>query len=285
MNPGTPRAVETRRAAHPADVRGYDTERLRAQFLVEGLFQEGHVTAVYSHEDRVVIGGAVPGPDGPLTLPAFAELRAEHFCERRELGVVNIGGPGAVRVDGAEHVLSTKDVLYVGRGARDVIFTSRDPSRPARFYLVSAPSHADHPTRRCGLDEAEAQRLGSPDGANVRTLYRCIHRSGVSSSQLVLGITVLEPCSLWNTMPCHTHDRRMEVYLYFDLAPDQRVVHLMGEPDATRSLIVANEQAVISPSWSVHCGCGTASYAFVWAMAGENQVFADMDPVAIAALR
>lgn len=276
--------METRRAAHPADVRGYDTDRLRSQFLVEGLFQEDLVTAVYSHEDRVVIGGAVPA-SAPLALPAFPELRADSFCERRELAVVNIGGTGAVRVDGAEHELEAKDVLYVGRGAREVVFSSRDGSRPARFYLVSAPSHTDHPTCLCRLAEADSQRLGSAEGANVRTLHRCIHPDGVASSQLVLGITVLEPGSLWNTMPCHTHDRRMEVYLYFDLPADQRVVHLMGERDATRSLIVANEQAVISPSWSVHCGCGTASYAFIWAMVGENQAFADMDPVAIAALR
>lgn len=277
--------MEIRYAVHPAEVRGWDTERLRGQFLVQGLFREDLLELTYLHEDRVVLGGAVPLPGRPLTLAAPPELRAERFCDRRELGIVNIGGPGVVVADGLEHRLDTTDVLYVGRGTAEVVFTSVDRERLARYYLVSAPSHASHPTQRRTLAEAESERLGTPEHANVRSIHRVTHPGGIASSQLVLGITVLELGSVWNTMPPHVHDRRMEAYLYFDLAPDQRVVHLMGEPLASRSLVVAAEQAVVSPSWSIHCGCGTASYAFVWAMAGENQEFADMDPVQLSELR
>lgn len=266
--------MDSRHATAPDQLPGMDTEQLRRRFLVEDLFAPGEVRLTYSHEDRIVIGGS----DGEAELPCPAELRAEFFLERRELGVVNIGDAGAVTVDGIRYELAAKEVLYVGRGAREVRFDGR-------FYLVSTPAHESHPTVKATLDDAEPVRLGAPEGSNERTIYKYIHVKGIQSCQLVLGVTVLAPGSMWNTMPCHTHERRTEVYFYFDLPEADRVVHLMGRPDATRNLIVAPEQAVISPSWSVHCGFGTRSYAFVWAMGGENQAYEDVEPVAIGDLR
>jgi len=276
--------LEIRHATHPDQLPGLDTDGLRAHYLIEELFPPGEVRAVYSHHDRTVIGGV--SPRTPVALPAFDPLRSEHFCERRELGIVNVGGPGLARVDGTEYELAHRDCLYVGRGARDIVFESSDPDTdPARLYLMSTPAHAEHPTRLARHKDTAGVRLGAAEGSNDRTIYKYIHADGIRSCQLVLGVTVLEPGSMWNTMPCHTHDRRTEAYLYFDLPPEHRIVHLMGRPDQTRNIIVANEQAVISPSWSVHFGFGTAGYAFVWAMAGENQAFDDMDHVAIPELR
>ncbi|WP_424535297.1 5-dehydro-4-deoxy-D-glucuronate isomerase [Sphaerisporangium viridialbum] len=270
--------MEVRHATAPDQVPGMTTDRLRSRFLAEDLFVPGEVRLVYSHEDRIVIGGAVAG-DAPLELPCPGPLRAGYFLERRELGVVNVGAPGTVTVDGTAYELGAKECLYVGRGARAVSFTG------GAFYLVSTPAHASLPTVKAGLEDADPVRLGSQEGSNDRTINKYIHAKGIQSCQLVLGVTVLEPGSMWNTMPCHTHERRTEVYLYFDLPEDGRVVHLMGEPDQTRNLIVADRQAVISPSWSVHCGFGTRSYAFVWAMGGENQAYDDMEQVAIGAMR
>jgi 4-deoxy-L-threo-5-hexosulose-uronate ketol-isomerase len=270
--------MEIRHATHPSHARGFDTEQLRAHYLVSELFPPDRVRAVYSHQDRMVVGGVAPR--GPVTLPAFDPLRSRYFCERRELGVVNIGEAGTVTVDGDEYGLDHGDCLYVGRGSRDVVFGG-----DGRFYLVSTAAHAEHPTTLSRLAEAQGTRLGGIEGSNDRTIYKHIHKDGVKSAQLVLGVTVLETGSMWNTMPCHTHDRRTEVYLYFDLPAGQRVVHLMGPPQETRNLIVADQEAVISPSWSVHCGFGTASYAFVWAMGGENQAFDDMDQVPIEEMR
>ncbi|MGW4638765.1 5-dehydro-4-deoxy-D-glucuronate isomerase [Sphaerisporangium sp. NPDC004334] len=270
--------MEVRYATAPDQVPGMTTDRLRSRFLAEDLFVPGEIRLVYSHEDRIIVGGAAPG-DAPLDLPCPDGLRAEYFLERRELGVVNLGEPGIVTVDGEEHPLGTKECLYVGMGSRAVSFSG------GAFYLVSTPAHAGHPTVRAGLPEAEPVRLGSQEGSNDRTIYKYIHAKGIQSCQLVLGVTVLEPGSMWNTMPCHTHERRTEVYLYFDVPQDARVVHLMGRPDETRNLIVADRQAVISPPWSVHCGFGTRNYAFVWAMGGENQAYDDMEQVAIGAMR
>ncbi len=270
--------MEVRYATAPDQVPGMTTDRLRERFLAEELFVPGEVRLVYSHEDRIVIGGAVPG-DTPLTLPCPDPLRAEYFLQRRELGVVNVGEAGTVTVDGTAHELGPRECLYVGRGACEVSFSG------GAFYLVSTPAHTGHPTVRATLEEAEPTRLGSQEGSNDRTIHKYIHAKGIQSCQLVLGVTVLEPGSMWNTMPCHTHERRTEVYLYFDLPEDQRVVHLMGRPEETRNLIVADRQAVISPSWSVHCGFGTSNYAFVWAMGGENQAYDDMEQVAIGAMR
>lgn len=270
--------MEIRHATHPDQVGGFGTGDLRAHYLVEDLFPADRLRLVYSHQDRTVIGGVAPAT--PVRLPAPAPLRSEHFCERRELGVVNVGDTAPVSVDGTSYDLAHGDCLYVGRGARDVVF-----GPGGAFYLVSTPAHAAYPTTLSRLADVPATRLGGPEGANDRTLRKHVHADGVRSCQLVLGVTVLEPGSMWNTMPCHTHDRRTEIYLYFDLPEDHRVVHLMGRPQETRNIVVANREAVISPSWSVHCGFGTASYAFVWAMAGENQAFDDMDHVAITALR
>jgi 4-deoxy-L-threo-5-hexosulose-uronate ketol-isomerase len=269
-------SMEIRYPSSPAAVSRSTTAELRKQFLAEDLFRPGSVRAVYTHHDRVVIAGIVPAPT--LTLATFDPLRSEYFFQRREGGVINVGAPATVTVDGDDYHLEHAECLYIGRGARDVVFHA-----PGRFYLVSTPAHSEYPTGKA--EQAEVTRLGSAEGSNDRTINRYIHAGGVRSCQLVMGVTVLEPGSMWNTMPCHTHDRRTEIYLYFDLDAEHRVVHLMGRHDETRNLIIANEQAVISPSWSVHCGFGTRRYAFVWAMAGENQAFDDMDHVAITDLQ
>jgi 4-deoxy-L-threo-5-hexosulose-uronate ketol-isomerase len=273
-------AVQTRHPTHPAEFGGLDSTQLRERFLVDDLFADGEVRLTYSHHDRMVVGGAVPGGQR-LSLPVPEQLRAEHFCDRRELAVVCLEGSGSVTVDDAKYDLVALDVLYIGKGSGEVSFDGSD----ARYYLVSAPAHHPHPTALGRRDEVFCTSLGEQSHANVRTIRRYVHSGGIASDQLVLGITELAEGSVWNTMPCHTHDRRTEVYLYFRLAPGERIVHLAGRPDATRSLIIANEQAVISPSWSVHTGCGTANYTFVWAMAGENVAFEDMDQVATESLR
>ncbi|SNS62100.1 4-deoxy-L-threo-5-hexulose uronate isomerase [Streptosporangium subroseum] len=270
--------MEVRHATAPDQIPGATTDWLRGRFLAEQLFVSGEIRLLYSHEDRIVVGGALP-EDGPLTLHSPDPLRSEYFLERRELGVVNVGEAGVVTVDGTPYPLAHRECLYVGRGAREVLFED------GAFYLVSTPAHAGFPTARAGLEDAEPVRLGGQEGSNDRTIYKYIHAKGIQSCQLVLGVTVLEPGSMWNTMPCHTHERRTEVYLYFDLPAEHRVIHLMGRPDETRNLVIADRQAVISPPWSVHCGFGTSNYSFVWAMGGENQAFEDMEQVAIGEMR
>lgn len=261
-----------------------DSAALREAFLVRGLFADGAVTLRHFDLDRVVLGGAVPLAT-PLPLEAPASVASAFFCERRELGVLNIGGAGTVTVDGKAYALACRDVLYVGRGARAVSFASADASSPARFYLVSYPAHAAHPTTRVTQAEATVAELGSAETANRRRLAKYIHPGAVASGQLVMGVTEMLPGSVWNTMPSHTHLRRSEVYLYFDLPADAMVVHLMGAPDETRHLIVHDREAVLSPPWSVHAGCGTTNYTFCWAMGGENQDFADMQGAPIPSLR
>ncbi|MEU9829973.1 5-dehydro-4-deoxy-D-glucuronate isomerase [Streptosporangium sp. NPDC048047] len=270
--------MEVRHATAPDQIPGATTEWLRRRFLAEQLFVPGEVRLVHSHHDRLVVGGAMPG-DGPLELPCPDGLRAGYFLERRELGVVNVGEAGTVTVDGTPYGLAAKECLYAGMGTREVTFEG------GPFYLVSTPAHAAFPTAKATLEDAEPVRLGAPEGSNERTIHKYIHAKGIQSCQLVLGVTVLAPGSMWNTMPCHTHERRTEVYLYFDLPADQRVIHLMGRPDETRNLVVADRQAVISPPWSVHCGFGTHSYSFVWAMGGENQAYEDVEQVAIGEMR
>lgn len=273
--------MQNRHATHPDQVPGFDTEQLRAHYLVPDLFVPGAICTVHSHQDRVVLGGATPEPGQVLTLAAEPELRAEFFCERRELGVIALGGPGAVTADGAEHRLEHRDCVYIGRGTREVTFRGAG----TRFYLVSTPAHAEHPTRSARHADIEPARLGAQATANVRELRKYVHPAGISSCQLVMGVTELAEGSVWNTMPAHTHDRRTECYLYFDLPAEHRVVHLLGRPDRTRHLVVGNEQAVLAPSWSIHSGAGTHRYGFAWAMAGENQSFDDMDHVAVPELR
>lgn len=271
--------MENRYATAPEHVAGMGTEELRERFLVEDLFTPGEVRLVYSHQDRVIIGGAVP-QGASLPLPVPPELRAEHFFDRREMGVVNIGEDAAVVVDGTTYEIRRKGCLYIGKGAKDVTFEGN-----GRFYLFSAPAHAEFPTTMVNPGEGDIRKLGEQATSNSRTLNRYIHPDGIRSCQVSMGVTELNEGSMWNTMPCHTHDRRMEAYLYFDVADDARVVHLMGRPEETRHMIVANEQAVISPSWSIHCGVGTRAYSFIWAMGGENQDFDDMDHKQITELR
>ena len=260
------------------------TEELRSSFLLSGLFTPGQLSLRITDLDRAVIGGVVP-LDTPLTLEAPDALRAEFFTERREVGILNIGGDGTVAADGKRFDMRARDVLYVGRGTRDISFESRDSSNPARFYMISYPSHASHPAELVTSDKASMSELGTTERANRRRIYRYIHADGAKSGQLVMGVTVLEPGSVWNTMPAHTHARRTEVYLYFDLPADSIVVHLMGEPDQLRSMIVRDGDVALSPGWSVHSGCGTSAYSFCWAMGGENQDYADMQPVQMETLR
>ena len=259
------------------------TEKLRDHFLIETLFEPDTVQCVYTHYDRVIAGGVLPGYE-PVQLPTYDNLKTAHFLDRRELGVINVGGPGSVTVDGERHDLDKLDGLYVGQGSRNVSFQSYEADSPARFFLMSAPAHQAYPTAKLAREDANPTRLGSHETANERTIYKYIHTGGLSSCQLVMGLTVLEPGSVWNTMPAHVHDRRMEVYCYFDLPEEHRVFHLMGPPHETKHIVVANHQAVISPPWSIHAGCGTASYSFIWGMAGENMDFADMDPAPISTL-
>ena len=260
------------------------TDELRSAFLIDDLFRADQLTLHVIDLDRVIIGGAVPAA-GPIQLQAPAAIAASYFTERRELGVLNIGGNGRVTVDGNAFTLPARDGLYIGRGARDVTFESADAKQPARFYLVSYPAHAAFPTHHTAAAQAEAAELGAQANANQRTLAKYFHPGTNPTAQLVMGVTSLHTGSVWNTMPPHTHERRTEVYLYFDLPDDAVVFHMMGRPDETRSLIVRNGQAVLSPSWSIHAGCGTASYRFCWAMGGENQDFSDMQGVAMKELR
>jgi 4-deoxy-L-threo-5-hexosulose-uronate ketol-isomerase len=261
-----------------------NTEELRETFLLEGLFEPGEIEFAYVDLDRTVIGSAVPTSEA-LMLETEPELRADYFLERRELGVLNVGGPGSVVVDGTSFDLEKLDCLYVGRGNRAVTFSSKNPATPACFYLLSYPAHAEYPTALAKFGDLKGVELGSFETCNKRTVYKAIYKDGIRSCQLVMGITVLAPGSNWNTMPPHTHMRRSEVYFYFDIDPAHRVMHLMGPPDATSHLVVANKEVVISPGWSIHAGVGTKNYAFCWGMGGENQVYDDMDPVTIADLK
>lgn len=272
-------------ANSPEAVSRFTTGELRDAFLIESLFVEGRMDLTYWETERTIVGSAVPTSE-PLKLEAGKkELAAEYFLERREIGILNIGAAGRVDVDGTSHAMKKLDVLYIGRGARSVTFHSNDANDPARYYLLSYPAHTTHPTRLMKKEEATAVDLGTPEGANVRTIYKYIHGDGIKSCQLVMGITCLKPGSIWNTMPSHTHLRRSEAYLYFDMDPSTRIIHLMGEPTATKHLVVADRQAILSPIWSIHSGAGTASYSFCWGMGGENQDFTDMDPVAMGDLR
>ena len=268
--------LETRYANHPEDVKHYDTADLRRHFLVEQVFTPGELNLVYSHVDRVVFGGAVPTTQA-LALEGGKAFGTPNFLDRRELGVINLGGPGKVLVDGKAHPMANGDGLYVGMGKQEVAFVSDEPAHPAKFYLMSCPAHAAYPTAHITRAEANPRKLGSAEGCNVRTIYQYVHPAVCKSCQLVMGLTILEPGSVWNTYPPHTHERRMEVYLYFGMDEATRVFHFHGQPLETRHIVMANEQAVISPSWSIHSGVGTGPYSFIWGMAGETQTFDDMD--------
>ena len=259
------------------------TGELRSSFLLESLFIQDSLDIIYVDLDRTVIGSAVPA-SAPLTLPCPSELRATFFLERRELGVLNIGGPGSIDVDGVQYSLDKLDALYIGRGAASVTFSGNDPSSPSAFYLLSYPAHAVHPTTLIKFADQQPVDLGAQETANSRHISKLIHLEGARSCHLVMGVTQLDEGNIWNTMPPHTHMRRSEVYLYFDIPPTDRVIHLMGPPQETRHLVIANRQVVISPGWSIHAGVGTRSYKFCWGMGGENQVYTDMDPAPITEL-
>ncbi|MGE6630275.1 5-dehydro-4-deoxy-D-glucuronate isomerase [Bacillus sp. NPDC077027] len=275
--------MENRYSVHPEQVKRFTTEELRNHFHISSLFVKGELKLFYSHEDRVVIGGATPSA-GKIKLDAGDFLKTDYFLERREIGIVNVGESGAVTVDGEEYVLEHKDFLYIGLGHKDVQFTSIE-GKQAKFYLVSATAHKQYPTQKAAIADLTPNHLGEAAASNVRNLYQVIHADGIQSCQLMMGITQLETNNTWNTMPAHIHDRRMEVYLYLDVADEAKVFHFMGEPSETRHLVVGNEEAVISPAWSIHSGSGTANYSFIWAMAGENYTFKDMDFVPMDELR
>ncbi len=276
--------MEIRHPIHPDHMLVFDTEELREHFLISGLFVPDKPTLVYSFYDRLIVGGICP--ISPILLDVDpAVIGASFLLERRELGLINVGGSGTVLADGAAFVLDNAEGLYIGMGTRKIEFRSSDPAEPAHFYALSAPAHTTMATVKITSDDTEPVSLGDRLTSNSRTIYKYIHPGGAQSCQLVMGMTMLDPGSVWNTMPVHTHQRRMEAYFYFNMNEDSRVFHLMGEPSETRHLVVANEQAVLSPSWSIHAGVGTASYSFIWGMAGENQDFGDMDHVPMSQLR
>jgi 4-deoxy-L-threo-5-hexosulose-uronate ketol-isomerase len=271
--------VETRHAIDPATARGFDTDALRKHFHVGGIFTPGEIRLIYTHYDRMIVGGAVP--DGaPLTLDRVAEAGTASILERREMVVVNIGGDGTVTAAGTEHAMVKGDMLYLGMGSSPVSFAGA-----GRCYILSAPAHTTHPTRLIRIAEAATVTLGSAETANARTLYQFVHPDVMTACQLVVGLSRLEPGSVWNTMPAHVPDRRMESYHYIDLPENARALHLMGEPAETRHLVVANEEGAISPPWSIHAGAGTSAYTFIWAMAGDNVDYKDVDVVAMDTLR
>ncbi|MDP5458503.1 5-dehydro-4-deoxy-D-glucuronate isomerase [Alishewanella sp. SMS8] len=267
---------ESRYPTHPDDVKKYDTEQLRQHFLVDNLMQTDQLVLCYTHYERVILGSAVP-VQAAVKLETVEALKAEYFLQRRELGVINVGGSGTVSVDGTDYVLHNKEALYIGMGAKDVSFQSSDSVTPAKFYLNSAPAHHSYPTKHLTMDKCTVLQMGSQATSNERAIHQLMINDVVETCQLQMGLTVLKPGSVWNTMPAHQHDRRMEAYFYFDLAAEQGVCHFMGQPQQTRHIWVANEQAVVSPAWSIHSGCGTSNYAFIWGMAGENLDYHDMD--------
>lgn len=277
--------MNVRFAPNPNITRTLTTEQLRNEFLIESVFESGKVTALYSDVDRAIIGGAMPAGSPVELLASKKEMSAEYFCERREIGILNVGGKGSITADGKVYPMELKDVLYIGKGVKTITFASDKKDEPAMFYYISYPAHTSYPVAHAKFSQAEPQKLGSEKDSNKRTIYKYIHPNGIKSCQLVMGMTELEEGSIWNTMPSHTHLRRSEVYLYFNLKQDALVFHMMGEPAETRHLVIRNQQAVISPSWSIHSGAGTSNYSFCWAMGGENQEFGDMDVIPMSGLR
>ncbi|MBM7834176.1 5-dehydro-4-deoxy-D-glucuronate isomerase [Clostridium sardiniense] len=273
-----------RYANHPEDSKKYTTEDLRRHYLVEEIFVDDNIELTYSHVDRIIFGGIKPVYK-ELVLEAGKEMGVDYFLERRELGLINIGGAAIVTIDGVEYNLNKRDGLYVGKGNKEVKFKSVNPEEPAKLYVNSVPAHKEYKTVKIEIEKANPVKLGDAKSLNKRTIYQYVHPNVCESCQLLMGMTVLEEGSAWNTMPCHTHERRMEVYFYFDMEENTRVFHFMGEPDETRHLVVKSEQAIISPSWSIHSGVGTSDYTFIWGMCGENQTFDDMDAIRMDELR
>ena len=280
--------MDIRYSAHPKDVKRYTTQELRDEFLIENLYQPDQVVAVYSHVDRMVTLGCMPVQETVSIdkgIDVWANFGTHYFLERREIGMFNIGGTGTVTVDGTVYELEYKDCLYITMGAKEVLFASADSAKPAKFYMVSAPAHCSYETRLLKIADAAKKPLGDSATSNKRVINQFIHPDVLKTCQLSMGMTVLESGSVWNTMPAHTHERRMEVYTYFEVPEDQVVFHMMGQGQETRHIVMKNEQAVISPSWSIHAGAGTASYTFIWAMGGENQAFDDMDVIPTTELK
>ena len=271
-------------SVHPEDFASYDTKKIRENFLLENLVQPDKIESVYTHYDRMIIGAANP-VDQALQLGTYEQLKADHFLSRREIGIINIAGNGYVTVDGEKFELEKQDCLYIGKGKEKIIFSSVNKSSAAKFIFFSCPAHQEFPTRLMKPAEALPAEMGSLDNNNHRVINKYIHNDGIQSCQLVLGVTNFKKGSIWNTMPPHLHDRRMESYFYFDLAEGQRIIHFMGEPNETRHIFLNNDQAILSPPWSIHSGVATANYSFIWAMAGENKVFTDMDPVPVQSLK
>lgn len=274
---------EVRYSNHPDDVKHYGTEKLRKEFLIETLMVPGEINLVYSMNDRFIVGGAVP--DAVLELSTIDPLKSAHFCDRRELGIINVGGDARIRADDQDFELGFKDALYLGAGTKKIVMTSRDGSNPARLYFNSAPAHRSFPSRRVTLADAEVAETGSMEQSNARKINKLLIHSVVETCQLQMGMTELKPGSVWNTMPPHLHDRRMEAYFYFGLPENQAVCHFMGDPGETRHLWMQNEQAVISPPWSIHSAAGTSHYVFIWGMAGENLDYGDMDVIQPSEIR
>ena len=275
---------EERYAYHPDDFKTYDTEKIRKEFLVEKVMESGNIRLVYSAIERYIVGGAVP-VEKPLKLESIDPLKAEYFCYRREVGVISVAGPGSIVVDGKEYKMNFKDALYIGKGSKEVEFRSDDPEKPAHFYINSAPAHKEYPVKHVTQGDANVLNLGSLETSNERKIYQLLINTVVETCQLQMGLTELMPGSVWNTMPPHQHNRRNEVYFYFNLPEDQAICHIMGQPDETRHLWMHNEQAVISPNWSIHSAAGTSNYIFIWGMAGENLDYTDMDHIKPTELR
>ncbi|HBT59198.1 MAG TPA: 5-dehydro-4-deoxy-D-glucuronate isomerase [Acholeplasmataceae bacterium] len=269
---------------HPEDVKTYDTAKLRERFLIEKVLVKDEINFTYSHHDRIIAGGALP-VDQELVLGETTQLGDTYFLERREMGAINIGGSGYIKVDGKVYEMSPKDGIYIGKGVKEVVFGSRDKSNPAKFYINSAPAHHTYKTVHIAFKDANPAVMGSSDNLNKRTIYKYLNPAVCETCSLQMGMTELEPNNAWNTMPAHTHDRRMEVYFYFNMKEDTRVFHLFGKPEETRHMVMKNEQAIISPSWSIHSGVGTSNYTFIWGMTGENQTYGDMDQVKMEYLR
>lgn len=283
FSPLVPGAMEIRFQASPAETKKMDTRELREDFLVQGLFQQDSVQLCYSHYDRVIIGGVKPIYK-TIAMPNHPELRADHFLQRREMGIINVGGNGVVMAGKKEYKLNKLGCLYLGKDTADIKFKSSSKKDPALFYLLSAPAHHKYPDKLMTKEKASPVRMGDSSTSNKRTIYKYIHKDGIKSCQLVMGLTILENGSVWNSVPPHTHTRRMEVYFYFDVPGHHRVFHFMGQPQESRHIVVNEHEAVISPPWSMHFGCGTANYGFIWGMAGENQEFTDMDPAPVETL-
>lgn len=272
--------MEIRFANSPNETASMNTAALRQQFLIDKLMVSDTLKLVYSHYDRMIVGGVKP-IQSTISIPNEEELRANYFCERREMGIINVGGNGMITVDGKQYNLQSLDCLYIGKGAQAISLSSVSAETPAVFYILSAPAHHAYPTTLYTKEQAAPVRLGNAVTSNARTVYKYIHQEGIQSCQLVMGLTILDEGSVWNSVPPHTHTRRMEVYFYFNLPDEQRIFHFMGEGQETRHLVVSNHEAIISPPWSTHFGCGTSNYGFIWGMAGENLMYTDMDPLPI----